>query len=87
VRFNDFHFEAVPEGHILILHNRDVPGVVGNVGTYLADQKVNIAGLELGRVGGDAVSFFHVDTALKPDQMHALRELPDITAADMVCLD
>jgi D-3-phosphoglycerate dehydrogenase len=87
VRFNDFHFEAVPEGHILILHNRDVPGVVGNVGTYLADQNVNIAGLELGRVGGDAVSFFHVDTALKPDQMDALRELPDITAADMVCLD
>jgi D-3-phosphoglycerate dehydrogenase len=86
VRFNDFHFEAVPEGHILIIHNRDVPGVVGKVGTYLADHRVNIAGLELGRVGGDAVSFFHVDSALEPEQLRALRELPDITAAEMVCL-
>ncbi len=86
VRFNDFYLEAVPEGDILVLHNRDVPGVVGNVGTFLAKLKVNIAGLELGRVGGEAISFVHVDTPLDRSQLEQLKELPDITGADMVNL-
>ena len=62
-RIDDFRMEAVPEGHILMLHNRDVPGVVGRVGTLLGESQINIAGLELGRerVGGMALSLFHVD--------------------------
>jgi D-3-phosphoglycerate dehydrogenase len=86
VRFNDFYFDALPEGHILVLHNRDVPGVVGNVGTFLARHKINIAGLELGRIGGEAISFVHVDSPLNAAQLAELRNLPDITAAQMVRL-
>ena len=65
VRINDFFLEAVPEGFILMLHNRDVPGVVGTVGTLLGEAKINIAGLELGRerIGGMAISLIHVDDA------------------------
>lgn len=87
VRFDDFHFEAVPEGNILILQNRDVPGVVGNVGTYLAGQSINIARLELGRVDGEALSLIHVDSPLDSAQLAELRGLPDITGASMVQLD
>src|SRR3990172_4798070 len=36
VRVDNFYLEAVPEGYILILRNRDVPGVVGTVGTLLS---------------------------------------------------
>jgi D-3-phosphoglycerate dehydrogenase len=86
VRFDDMFLEAVPEGYILILHNRDVPGVVGNVGTFLGKEGVNIAGLELGRIEGEAVSFFHVDSPLDAKQLEMLRKLPDITGADMVRL-
>ena len=86
VRFNDFHLEAVPEGHILVLHNRDVPGVVGNVGSFLARHNVNIGGLALGRIGGEAVSCVHVDSPLDSEQLEQLRQLPDITAAQMVRL-
>jgi len=35
-KIEGFRMEAVPEGYILMLHNRDVPGVVGRVGTLLA---------------------------------------------------
>jgi D-3-phosphoglycerate dehydrogenase len=87
VRFDDFHFELAPAGIILVLHNRDVPGVVGNVGTFLASQGVNIAGFSLGRVGGEAVSFVHVDSALEAAQLEQLRRLPDITGASMVRFD
>ncbi len=86
VRFNDFFLEAVPEGNILVLHNRDVPGVVGRVGCFLGEQGVNIAGLVLGRIGGEAVSFVHTDSPLAPEQLEALRKLPDITSAQMVTL-
>jgi len=86
VRFDDFYFEAAPEGHVLVLHNRDVPGVVGHVGTFLASHGVNIAGFVLGRIGGEAMSFVHVDSSLNQMQLRQLRDLPDITSANMVDL-
>ena len=52
VRVNTSYLEAVPEGHIIVLHNHDVPGVVGSVGTVLGQRGINIAGLELGRRTG-----------------------------------
>lgn len=88
VRYDDFFLEAVPEGNILILQNRDVPGVVGRLGNFLAQHGINIAGLSLGRVkaGGEAVAFYHVDSALDAKQLEDLRGLQDVTAAQMVRL-
>ncbi|MFQ5477668.1 MAG: phosphoglycerate dehydrogenase [Candidatus Binatia bacterium] len=86
VCLDDFFFEAVPEGAILVLHNKDVPGVVGRVGTFLGQAGINIAGVELGRVEGEAISFFHVDSPLVAEQLNALRGMPDITRACMVKL-
>jgi D-3-phosphoglycerate dehydrogenase len=86
VQINRFHLEAVPEGRILMLHNRDVPGVVGAVGTLLGEAKVNIAGLELGReaVGGIALSLVHVDDAVPETILERLRALPEIVSADVL---
>ena len=80
VRINDFYFEAVPDGHILVSHNHDVPGVVGAVGTLLGKNGINIAGLELGRekVGGAAISFIHVDNPVPREVLDKLRALPEI---------
>ncbi len=88
VRINNFFLEAVPEGHILMLHNRDVPGVVGRVGTLLGVNGVNIAGLELGRerVGGMAVSLIHVDEPVGNAVLEQLRGLPDILSAQLIHL-
>ena len=57
VRVNDFYLEAVPEGYILILQNKDVPGVIGMIGTILGNNGINIARMELGRSdkGGNAI--------------------------------
>ena len=86
VRFDDFHLEAIPVGHIIVVQNHDIPGVVGRVGTFLGKERINIAGLELGRVHGDAISFVHVDTPLDETQLKAFRTLEGITRADMVDL-
>jgi D-3-phosphoglycerate dehydrogenase len=88
VRIDGFRMEAVPEGHILMLHNRDVPGVVGRVGTLLGERGINIAGIELGReqVGGMALSLIHVDDPVPAEVLEALRELPQIVSAQLLRL-
>jgi D-3-phosphoglycerate dehydrogenase len=86
VRINGYYLEAVPEGFILMLNNRDVPGVVGNVGMLLGEAKINIAGLQLGRetVGGMALSLVHVDERIPAPVMDRLRQLPNIVSADLL---
>jgi D-3-phosphoglycerate dehydrogenase len=87
VRINKFYLEAVPEGHILILNNKDVPGVVGAVGTLLGRHGINIAGIELGRdEAGMAISFFHVDEPVPANVLAELRSLAAITSAQLVRL-
>ncbi len=88
VRVDHFYLEAVPEGFILILRNRDVPGVVGTVGTLLGRNRINIAGMALGRSqkGGNAISFIHVDDAVSKKALQELRELPQIVSAHLVKL-
>jgi D-3-phosphoglycerate dehydrogenase len=88
VKVNGFYLEAVPEGYILILHNRDVPGVVGAIGTLLGHTGINIAGMELGRgeKGGDAISFIHVDNEIPKETLDDLRRLPQIVSAELVKL-
>ncbi|HJQ85316.1 MAG TPA: phosphoglycerate dehydrogenase [Candidatus Binatia bacterium] len=88
VRIDGFRMEAVPEGHILMLHNRDVPGVVGRVGTLLGERGINIAGIELGRerVGGMALSLIHVDEPVSGEVLDELRQLPQIVSAQVLHL-
>jgi D-3-phosphoglycerate dehydrogenase len=88
VKINDFFLEAVPEGYILMLYNRDVPGVVGKVGTLLGQNGVNIAGLELGRegIGKRAVSLFHVDDPVPSEVLQELRKVPEILSAALLRL-
>ncbi len=88
VRLNDFYFEAVPDGHILVSYNHDVPGVVGALGSLLGDSGINIAGLELGRekVGGRAISFIHVDNPVPKEVLDKFRALPEVISTTAVKL-
>jgi D-3-phosphoglycerate dehydrogenase len=88
VRVNDFYLEAVLDGYILVLHNRDVPGVVGAVGTLLGRHGINIAGLELGRekIGGMAISLIHVDGQVPTEVLTELRTLAPIVSAQQIRL-
>jgi len=51
-----FHVEAPLEGHLTVLRNRDVPGVIGQVGTVLGKNEINIANFALGRSDASASS-------------------------------
>ncbi|MEM7012516.1 MAG: phosphoglycerate dehydrogenase [Verrucomicrobiota bacterium] len=65
VRFNDRKINVVPNGHLLVLENTDVPGIVGHVGEVLARHEINIANMSLGRnvETNEAVMVLNLDTA------------------------
>ncbi len=78
-----FHIEAVPHGHMVVMHNRDVPGVIGRVGTIFGERAVNISRFHLGRRerGGEAMAVIEVDAPLQPDTLDELRSLPPVISA------
>ena len=71
-----------------MLFNRDVPGVVGAVGTMLGQSGINIAGLELGRdrAGGMALSLVEIDGPVPAAVIEKLKTIPAITSASLIKL-
>ena len=49
LRLNDFYLEAIPEGHMLMIENEDVPGVIGLISTVLGKHNVNISRMHVGQ--------------------------------------
>jgi D-3-phosphoglycerate dehydrogenase / 2-oxoglutarate reductase len=88
VRVDDHHVEAVPHGHILVLHNDDRPGVIGFIGQVLAEANVNIAMMNLSRrkIKGHAVSLINVDSKIPDAILDRLRQNAHILSAVQVHL-
>jgi D-3-phosphoglycerate dehydrogenase / 2-oxoglutarate reductase len=67
-----------PEGNIIITFHADKPGVIGQTGTLLASQGVNIAYMTCGRKQGrgeEATLFITLDSAPPPKTLDDLRKL------------
>ena len=80
VEIDGLAIEARPKGHLLFFRNRDVPGVVGLIGTILGRAGVNIAGIHLGRAKGqgDAVSIINVDSEVPQEALAEIRGLEPV---------
>jgi D-3-phosphoglycerate dehydrogenase / 2-oxoglutarate reductase len=78
--------EAPLEGTMIVVSNRDEPGVIGEIGTILGKHGVNIANFALGRNDGHAVGVVIVDeTAPIPEVVLAeLRRAKAIESARLV---
>jgi D-3-phosphoglycerate dehydrogenase len=85
-RIGAFHVDVTPRATLVILTNRDVPGVIGRVGTLLGDAGVNIAEYHQARLaqGGDALAAISVDGTMDEAVRRALLELPDVRSATVV---
>lgn len=83
VRFHGFEVDIVPEGDLLITYHRDVPGVIGKLGTFLGQKNVNIAAMDVGRMlrGGAACMVCMVDAAVSDDTLQALGTLEAVSGA------
>ncbi len=88
VRIDAYPVDVRPGGVLVILRNRDVPGVIGHVGTLLGEAGVNIGEYHQGRLeaGGEALAAIAVDERLTPELMAALADLPDVMSVRQVQL-
>jgi D-3-phosphoglycerate dehydrogenase / 2-oxoglutarate reductase len=86
--------EAPLEQYLIYLRNRDVPGVIGKVGTVLGEGQINIANFSLGRRGEaanagqprEAIAVVHVDGAVPDEVVEKLKKIPAIEKAKAVRL-
>jgi D-3-phosphoglycerate dehydrogenase len=80
VRIDGFYVDVQPRGTLVVLRNRDVPGVIGRVGTLLGDAGINIGEYHQARMeaGGDALAAITVDGRLPHAVVDKLRALPEV---------
>jgi D-3-phosphoglycerate dehydrogenase / 2-oxoglutarate reductase len=84
IRIDDYHVDISPVGWMLVVRNRDVPGVIGRVGTALGTAGINIASYHQARraatagAPSDALAAINVDQALTNGVLDKLQALPDV---------
>ncbi len=83
-RIGEFHVDVAPRRTLMVLHNRDVPGVIGHVGTALGKAGVNIGEYHQSRMaeGGEALAVVGLDApppASLVDELLALDDVARVT--------
>lgn len=80
LRINNFYLEAIPEGHNLLIHSRDIPGVIGTIGTTLGKNNVNIARMQVGEEKSKQQNIIFLATSTPADEsvLEQLRSLEHV---------
>jgi D-3-phosphoglycerate dehydrogenase len=83
LRVDKYNMDMVPEGHMVLLQNKDQPGVIGTVGTSFGDASVNIADMVISREfakEGEATALMVIKTDTAPPDalLNRLRARPNI---------
>ncbi|MFJ7728107.1 phosphoglycerate dehydrogenase [Neobacillus sp. NPDC097160] len=81
LKINQYRIDVKPEKFLLYIKHRDVPGMIGRVGSLLGDYQINIGTMQVGRteVGGEAIMVLTLDKALGAE---VIRELTLIEGLD-----
>ena len=80
VAVDGIDIEAPLHGTILFIRNNDTPGVIGQIGTLLGNNDINIANFALGRSEGNhhAVGVVNVDSEINDEVLRQIGACPSI---------
>lgn len=80
VKINTFRLELVPKGHLALIHNIDIPGSIGEIGTTLGKHKINIGRMQVGQEeeGDRNIIFLSTDTPIPQIVIDELRSLSTV---------
>ena len=89
VAIDEFAVDFMPQGNVLVLKNRDVPGVIGRVGTVLGEAGINIGSYYQSRSDGgrEALAAIVVDMSPTEQVIKQLERLPDVLDVRFVDLN
>ena len=83
LRIDDYSMDMIPEGNMVLIQNRDQPGVIGTVGATFGDANVNIADMVISRSfdkdgAATALMVIKTDTAPTDALLNRLQARPGI---------
>jgi len=83
LRVDNFSMDMIPEGQMVIIENKDQPGVIGTVGSSFGDAQVNIADMVISRdtkPDGSATALMMLKVDSQPPEalINRLRARPGI---------
>lgn len=88
VKMDSVYIEIAPSKYMLVIKNKDIPGVIGYLGTVLGNHKINIAGMSLGRnVPNDvAITILNIDNPLTDAAIKEISSYSNIISLKFVKL-
>jgi len=88
VSIDGFRVDIVPSGYLLFISNIDKPGMVGKIGTFLGENNINIASMDLGRIkaGEKAIMVLNVDNQVSDAILQQITKIEGILDATPVKL-
>lgn len=88
VQLGPFHLDTFMDGILLIFTHRDVPGLIGYIGTIFGKHGVNIAQMTVGRrqPGGEAIAVLNLDSPPPEEALAEVRGHPQISSLSVVKL-
>lgn len=80
--------DIVPEGHLLVIGNRDLPGFIGAVGTLLGNENINIAAMNVARnvPGAEAFTVISVDGPVPPSVIREIQNLHNVLSVRTIVI-
>lgn len=88
VRLGEHRLEAYLDGILFVFTHKDVPGIIGNIGTVFGKHKVNIAQMAVGRreSGGEAIGVLNLDNLPPEAALEEALAIKDILSAKVIRL-
>lgn len=90
VRLQEFPLEAYLDGRLIIYRHRDVPGLIGFIGTVCGKHGINIASMALGREkhepGGPSIAVLNVDNEPSAEVLAEISGHAEVTGVQLVKL-
>ena len=85
---DEFPVNVTPSSHMLFTRHRDMPGIIGQLGSMLGEHNVNIAAMQVGRkiVRGDAVMVLSIDDPIPAALLQTITAIEGIQEAHPVSL-
>ena len=88
VQLGPFSTDAYMDGIMLLFTHKDVPGLIGFIGTIFGKHGVNIAQMNVGRqvAGGEAIAVLNLDSPPPEAALMEVRDHPNISSLSVVQL-
>jgi D-3-phosphoglycerate dehydrogenase len=86
VKIDDYYLDLYPVGEMIFIRNLDKPGLIGNLGTLMGKNGINIAAMALGRnkPGDKAISVWSVDNQVSPEIQEKIKKLENILTVKII---